>query len=62
MEYEHQLLDIVKNSMETREICSGIFMDFAQAFDKVWSINWNEVPYFKSILSNIKVVYTRLMN
>ncbi len=32
----HRITDLIEKSLEERKICSAIFLDIAQAFDKVW--------------------------
>ena len=32
----HRITNIIENALEKREVCSTIFLDVAQAFDKVW--------------------------
>jgi hypothetical protein len=32
----HRITDVIENTLENKKICSGIFLDVAQAFDKVW--------------------------
>lgn len=32
----HRITDIIEKSLENKEVCSAIFLDVAQAFDKVW--------------------------
>jgi len=34
----HRLTDQIATSFEKKEFCSGVFLDFAQAFDRVWHI------------------------
>jgi len=34
----HKLTDQIATSFEKKEFCSGVFLDFAQAFDRVWHI------------------------
>lgn len=36
IEQVHRITDVIEKSLETKHICSGIFLDVAQAFDKVW--------------------------
>lgn len=36
VEQTHRLVDIIKNSFETKKYCSAAFLDVQQAFDKVW--------------------------
>jgi hypothetical protein len=32
----HRLTDEISTALENKEYCSGLFLDIAQAFDKVW--------------------------
>lgn len=32
----HRITDLIEKSLEEKKICSAIFLDIAQAFDKVW--------------------------
>ena len=32
----HRITDVIEKSFENKEICSTVFLDVAQAFDKVW--------------------------
>lgn len=32
----HRITDVIEKSLENKEVCSAIFLDVAQAFDKVW--------------------------
>lgn len=32
----HRITDIIEKAYEEKKICSGVFLDVAQAFDKVW--------------------------
>jgi len=32
----HRLIDAISSSLEQKKYCSGVFLDVAQAFDKVW--------------------------
>jgi hypothetical protein len=32
----HRITNITENALEEEKICSAIFLDVAQAFDKVW--------------------------
>lgn len=32
----HRITDVIEKALEEREVCSVIFLDVAQAFDKVW--------------------------
>jgi len=34
----HRLTDKIATSFEKKEFCPGVFLDFAQAFDRVWQI------------------------
>lgn len=36
IEQVHRLTNIIENAIENKQVCSGIFLDVAQAFDKVW--------------------------
>lgn len=36
IEQVHRLINIIEKALEDGEVCSGIFLDVAQAFDKVW--------------------------
>lgn len=32
----HRITNVIENALEKKQICSGIFLDVAQAFDRVW--------------------------
>ena len=32
----HRVTDIIEDTLKTRKICSGVFLDVAQVFDRVW--------------------------
>ena len=32
----HRITNIIENALESKKVCSTIFLDVAQAFDKVW--------------------------
>lgn len=32
----HRVTDIIENALEERKVCSALFLDVAQAFDRVW--------------------------
>jgi hypothetical protein len=32
----HRITDVIEKSLENKEVCSAIFLDVEQAFDKVW--------------------------
>lgn len=32
----HRITDVIEKAFEKKEICSAVFLDVAQAFDKVW--------------------------
>jgi hypothetical protein len=32
----HRITDIIEKSFEQKQVCSAIFLDVAQAFDRVW--------------------------
>jgi len=32
----HRITNIIENALEEKKVCSAIFLDVAQAFDKVW--------------------------
>jgi len=32
----HSITNIIENALEEKKVCSAIFLDVAQAFDKVW--------------------------
>ena len=32
----HRITDVIERSLEEKKICSAVFLDVAQAFDKVW--------------------------
>ena len=32
----HRITNIVENALEEKKVCSAVFLDVAQAFDKVW--------------------------
>ena len=32
----HRITDVIENALDKKQICSAIFLDVAQAFDKVW--------------------------
>lgn len=51
----HRILEVIRNSFENLEYCSAIFLDVAQAFDKVW----HEGLLFK-IQSSLPFVYNIL--
>lgn len=36
IEQVHRLINIIEKALEGNEVCSAIFLDVAQAFDKVW--------------------------
>lgn len=36
IEQVHRITDVIEKSLESKQICSTIFLDVAQAFDKVW--------------------------
>jgi hypothetical protein len=36
MDRVHRITDIIKNSLENKGVCSAVFLDIAQAFDRVW--------------------------
>src|SRR5262249_29132693 len=36
IEQVHRLIDIIEKALEGKEVCSIIFLDIAQDFDKVW--------------------------
>lgn len=36
IEQVHRLIDIIEKALEGEEVCSTIFLDVSQAFDKVW--------------------------
>lgn len=36
IEQVHRITNIIENTLETKKICSSIFLDVAQAFDRVW--------------------------
>lgn len=36
IEQVHRITDVIEDTLENKNICSGIFLDVAQAFDKVW--------------------------
>jgi hypothetical protein len=33
---EYRITNIIENTLEEKKVCSAIFLDVAQAFDKVW--------------------------
>lgn len=55
VEQVHRILEVIRNTYEKREYCSAIFLDVAQAFDKVW----HQGLLFK-IKSSLPFVYTIL--
>lgn len=36
IEQVHRITNTIEHTLETKKICSGIFLDVAQAFDRVW--------------------------
>lgn len=36
IEQVHRIVQIIQNSLEAKETCTGVFLDVKQAFDKVW--------------------------
>jgi hypothetical protein len=36
VEQVHRITDVIEDALENKKICSSIFLDVAQAFDKVW--------------------------
>lgn len=32
----HRITDTIEKSLEEKKICSAVFLDVAQAFDKIW--------------------------
>ena len=32
----HRITNIIENELEEKNVCSAVFLDVAQAFDKVW--------------------------
>ena len=36
IDHVHQITDIIEKSLEEKKVCSAIFLDVAQAFDKIW--------------------------
>jgi hypothetical protein len=32
----HRITDVIENTLETKRVCSAVFLDVAQAFDRVW--------------------------
>jgi len=32
----HRIVEIIEKTLETRKVCSSVFLDVAQAFDRVW--------------------------
>lgn len=36
IEQVHRLINVIEKALEDGDVCSGIFLDVAQAFDKVW--------------------------
>lgn len=32
----HRITNVIEEALENRKVCSSIFLDVAQAFDKVW--------------------------
>ena len=36
MDQVHRITDIIENTLEEKKVCATIFLDVAQAFDKVW--------------------------
>ena len=32
----HRITDVIEKTLEEKQICSALFLDVAQAFDKVW--------------------------
>lgn len=36
IEQVHRITDVIENTLENKKVCSGVFLDVAQAFDKVW--------------------------
>ena len=32
----HRIINITENTLEEKRVCSAVFLDVAQAFDKVW--------------------------
>lgn len=36
VEQIHRVIEIVEDTLEERKVCSSVFLDVSQAFDKVW--------------------------
>lgn len=44
----HRITNIIEKSLEEKNICSAIFLDMAQAFDKVWHEGYQKLEAFLS--------------
>lgn len=36
LEQVHRITDVIEEALERKKVCSSIFLDVSQAFDKVW--------------------------
>jgi len=52
----HRLTDAISSSLEQKKYCSGIFLDVAQAFDKVWTPLQTKNKLSSPILSNTQIL------
>lgn len=58
----HRIVNVISNSLESKQYCNGVFLDVSQAFDKVWhagllykikkNLNHNYYPILKSYISD----------
>lgn len=59
IEQAHRITKIIEDSLENKKICSSIFLDVAQAFDRVWHLGFKHKGPTKAILSDLKILYRR---
>ena len=67
MDQIHRITNVIEQALEEKKVCSAIFLDVAQAFDKVWHEGLNHklklllpVQYSKILESYLSERYFRI--
>jgi len=61
IEQVHRITKVIEDALENKKICTGIFLDVAQAFDRVWHRGLEcktTALLAKTILSNPKILHS----